>query len=161
MSVDVIESDIRGGGAWRMGGWLTLAAVPYLAWKLGVAALAGSLGGALAAFLAVLALLAGVLLFFTGLALGMPSSDGRKSGRPAAVALTTWFTVGFMIDIAVGLLAASYLSQIASSLGDTQAGGFWNDIDTRDAFVFVLYSLGGGVAGAVAATIYRSRPTHS
>lgn len=156
MSVDVIESDIR-GGAWRMGGWLTLAAAPYLAWKLVVAALAGSLGGALAALLAALALLAGVLLFFTGLVLGTPTSDGRKPGSSAAVALVTWTTVGFMIDIAVGLLTASYLSQVAASLGDAQAGGFWTDIDAKDAFVFVLFSLGGGVAGAVAAIIYRSR----
>lgn len=157
MSVDVFEGDARGAAAWRLGGWLSLAAVPYLVWKLGVAALTGGLGAALTALLAALALLAGVLLFVTGLVMGTAAVEGRKRGRPAAVAITTWMTIGLMMDIAVGLLAASYLSQIASSLGDTQAGGFWTDIDTRDALLFVLFSLGGGIAGATAAIIYRSR----
>ncbi|MHB0914959.1 MAG: hypothetical protein ACYC5A_06820 [Thermoleophilia bacterium] len=157
MSVDVIERDLRSGAAWRLGGWLSLAAVPYLAWKLMVAELSGSLGGALAALLAALALLAGAILFIAGLVMGTSAAEGRTRSRPAAVAVATWMTIGLMADTVVGLLAASYLSQIASSLGDAQAGGFWTDIDTRDALLFILFSLGGGIAGATAAIIYRSR----
>lgn len=157
MSVDAARGDLNEGSAWRLAGWLSLAAVPLLAWKAAVAAAAGGLSGALALFLAALTLLAAAIFFTLGLILGAAGRGLRNRDGGAVTTVATWFTIGLIIDTLVGLLAASYLAQVAAALGDAQTGGFWTDISWRDALLFMVFSLGGGVAAASAAVIYRIR----
>lgn len=158
MTVEAADRGVRNGSAWRLAGRLSLAAIPCLAWKVTVAAAAGVLSGALVLFIASFSLLLATLLFFVGLILAAAGTDDRTNVSSGAVTITTWFIIGLMVDTTTGLLAASYLSQLATALGDTAAGGFWTDIGLQDAILFLIFSLGGGITGVTAALIFRARP---
>jgi hypothetical protein len=158
MSTGITGGTVVQHGTLRVAARMALAAVPYFVWKISVAALAGSLSEALIVFLFVLALLAALVLFLLGIVLGKSGSAAIDAAAGStAISLTTWFVAGFIADLLLGMLAASYLSQVATSLGDSQVGSFWADINTRDALQFVAFSLGGGIAGGVAASIYLRR----
>jgi len=158
MSINAVGSAVKtdDNPRWRMAGWLTLAAIPYFVWKLLVAAAVGALGGAMLAFLAVLTALTAALLFGLGAVLGGGRGAGNRSNA-LSLTLATWAALGFILDTGAGMLAASYLARVAAALGDSQAGDFWTDISAGDALLFLLFSAAGGIAGGVAAAIYRSR----
>jgi hypothetical protein len=158
MSIEVAKGTATERRSIRVAAWMALAAVPYFVWKTMVAALAGSLNPPLIMFLATLSVCVAVVFFIVGVILGR--YDGARAaskGGSKAISVTTWFTIGFIADLLFGLLAASYLSQVASSLGDVQAGSFWSDISVAEASLFVVFSLGGGIAGSIAANSYYSR----
>lgn len=158
MKTGTAEKEGGGRAARGLAGWLTLAAVPYLAWKIAVAGAAGVLSAAMTIFLCFLGMLAAIVLFSLGALLGGKQtavSGCRKSGFAPVV--ITWAAFGLVADTAVGLTAANYFSQVAAALGDSQVGGFWTDIGFADALLFLTFSLAGGFAGGTAAAIYRMR----
>lgn len=142
--------------------WMTLAAVPYIAWKTAVVALAGLADGPMLVFLAVLFLLAVLVISCVGFIAGM-LTEREAGGRPGSLVVVApvWFLAGFALDMLLGLAAAGYLSRVALSLGDVGISGFRSEIGAGGALAFAVFALGGGIAGTTALMICRWRSTAS